>query len=85
MTTHLITIKLDAEQQDALTATVAEINATGGSITAETYLAENGINAVNTRVAHYYQQALTRIGASASPMSYEQRKALIAQIESALP
>ena len=84
MTTHKLTISLDDEQQDALTATVAEINATGGSITAETYLAENGLNAVKARVAHYYNAAMTRLGTAASAMSYDQRKALIAQIESSI-
>lgn len=84
MTTHSIDITLNEEQQDALLATVEEINTNGGSATQESYLAENGINAVNVRVSHYYNAAMNRLGTAAGVLPYDQRKALIAQIESSI-
>lgn len=82
---YTLDITLDDEQNDALLKTVAEINASGGSTTAATLLAENGVNFVNQRVAHYYAAAMQRLGTDAATLSYAARQALIAQVESQLP
>lgn len=82
---YSLTIELTQEQNDALLATAAEMNAAGGSTTPEALLRENGTNFVNQRVQHYYEAAMKRLGTAAAVMPYDQRKALIAQVESQLP
>jgi len=82
---YSLTTELTQEENDALLATAAEMNAAGGSTTPETLLRENGTNFVTERVSHYYASAMKRLGDAAAGMSYDQRKALIAQVESQLP
>ena len=69
------------EQLDALNATAAEINGTGGDTTAQTLLEENGLNFVNARVEHYYQLAVNRVATAWRSKSYTERKATLAQLE----
>lgn len=72
---------LNQEELDALTRTVAEITARGGHTTAEQLLNENGTNYVTARVEHYYQLAVQRMATLWQTKSYEERIALIAQLE----
>lgn len=72
---------LNQEELDALTRTVAEITARGGHTTAEQLLNENGTNYVTARVEHYYQLAVQRVATLWQTKSYEERIALMAQLE----
>lgn len=81
---YSISITLTEEQNDALLATVAEINAKGGNTTAEQLLKENGTNFVGQRVSQYYAAAMERLGDAAAALPYSQRKTLIAEVEAKL-
>jgi hypothetical protein len=75
----IVTIELDAEYQAALNDLIADYRE---PILPQAYLAEVLRGAIRGRVEANYQAALNRIGAAARAMPFENRVALIQQIES---
>jgi hypothetical protein len=74
----IVTIELDAEYQAALNDLIADYPE---PIQPQAYLAEVLRGAIRGRVEANYQAALNRIGAAARAMPFENRVALIQQIE----
>jgi hypothetical protein len=74
-------ITLDTEQQAALEDLRLAFNP---ELTAEEYLTQVLIGAIQGRVEANYKAALDRIGAAAKGLPFESRVALISQIESQL-
>ncbi len=81
-----ITLTLTDEQADALNAKVAERNALKPETpyTAESHLMECVMGLVNGYTSEAYNAAVKRLGDGAAKLPYEQRKALIEQVESSL-
>jgi hypothetical protein len=81
-----LTLNLTDEETDALTLKTAAFNASlQVSFTPTQYLVEEVIgNAVKQMVTEAYNAAVQRLGVTASSLPYEARKALIAQVESAV-
>lgn len=81
-----ITITLTDEQTDALNAKVAERNALKPAkpYTAESHLQECLLGLVNGYTTEAYNAAVRRIGEAAAILPYEQRLALIAQVEGSI-
>jgi hypothetical protein len=81
-----LTLNLTEEETDALTLKTAAFNASlQVSFTPTQYLVEEVIGtAVKQMVTEAYNAAVQRLGVTASSLPYEARKALIAQIESAV-
>jgi hypothetical protein len=76
---------LDAEQLASLQARTNSHNAAvSGSLTPQEYLDRVTVAQVNAWVEADYQAALNRIGTAARDMPFENRVALIQQIESQL-
>jgi len=76
---------LDSEQFAALqTRTNSHNKATQGNLTPQQYLDRVTVAQVDAWVEADYQAALSRIGTAARPKSFEERVALIQQIESQL-
>jgi len=83
-----ITLTLDQEQSDALQERVDLYNAGSGlpAITTDDFLKTVQLQPyIKTLVDQRYAASLTRLGASAASLSYEDRQDLIAQIEAQLP
>lgn len=79
-----ITLNLNEEETDALTAKVAARNANGGNYTIESHLTEVVQGSINSTVKESYESAVRRLGVGAMNLPYADRKALIAQVESQL-
>jgi hypothetical protein len=82
-----IPLTLDAEQSAALDMLVAEYNSGNQSadLSAKEYLALVLTNSINDKVARNFENAVRRLGDAAKALPYEQRLALIAQVESQIP
>jgi hypothetical protein len=84
-----INLTLNDEQTDALASVVANINTKlpedSTPYTPESYFTEVLMGAVNSYAATAYEATVKRIGTAAAALSYTERQALIAQIESQLP
>jgi len=81
-----ITLTLTDEQTDALNAKVAERNALKPAklYTSESHLEECLTGLINSYTTEAYNAAVRRLGDGAAKLQYEQRKALIEQVESSL-
>lgn len=81
-----ITLTLTAEQTDALNAKVAERNVLKpeAEYTPESHLEECVMGLINGYTADAYNAAVKRLGEGAAKLPYEQRQALIEQVESSL-
>jgi hypothetical protein len=81
-----LTLNLTDEETDALAIKTAAFNASlQVSFTPTQYLVEEVIGtAVKQMVTEAYNAAVQRLGVTASSLPYEARKALIAQVESAV-
>lgn len=83
-----IEIKLNEEQTDALNDAMSAANALLGKddepFTAETYLSDRLLKAVNSYVKQAYDISVARLGEAASQLDYQARKALISQIETSI-
>jgi hypothetical protein len=81
-----LTLNLTEEETDALAIKTAAFNASlQVSFTPTQYLIEEVIgSAVKQMVIEAYNAAVQRLGVTASSLPYEARKALIAQVESAV-
>jgi hypothetical protein len=81
-----LTLNLSEEETDALAIKTAAFNASlQVSFTPTQYLTEEVIGtAVKQMVSEAYSAAVQRLGVTASSLPYEARKALIAQVESAV-
>lgn len=83
-----ITLTLNQEQSDALQERVDLYNSGSGlaSIIPSEFLETVQLEPyIKTLVDQRYAASLTRLGTAASALPYDQRQALIAQIESQLP
>ena len=82
----IITLMLTDEQTDALNAKVAERNSLNPATpyTAESHLEECLTGLINGYTAEAYNAAVKRLGEGAARLPYEQRQALIKQVESSL-
>jgi hypothetical protein len=82
----ILTLNLTEEETDALAIKTAAFNASlQVSFTPTQYLVEEVIgSAVKQMVTEAYNAAVQRLGVTASSLPYEARKALIAQVESAV-
>jgi hypothetical protein len=82
----ILTLNLTEEETDALAIKTAAFNASlQVSFTPTQYLTEEVIGtAVKQMVSEAYTAAVQRLGVTASSLPYEARKALIAQVESAV-
>jgi hypothetical protein len=79
------TSSLNTEQLAALQARTSSHNAaSGGSLTAQEYLDRCSLAIVDAWVAADFQAAVARLGQAAASLTYEQRLALIAQVEAQL-
>jgi hypothetical protein len=81
-----ITLNLTEEETDALAIKTAAFNASlQVSLTPEQYLIEEVIaKSIAQMVTEAYNAALQRLGVTAAPLPYAERKALIAQVEAAV-
>lgn len=81
-----LTLNLSDEETDALAIKTAAFNAAlQVSFTPTQYLVDEVIGtAVKQMVSEAYSAAVQRLGVTASSLPYEARKALIAQVESAV-
>jgi hypothetical protein len=80
-----ISITLDTEQTAALDELLADYNATLVTpVTAEDYLQAVLIGAVNDKVAQRFEATASSLVEAARQLSYEDRLALIAQVEAAV-
>lgn len=80
-----ITIEFDLndEQYDAIAAYTSQWNGESGKSTIAERLTEDALAPfVESKVAVAYSDAVNRLGKAASSLPYEERKALIEQIES---
>jgi hypothetical protein len=82
----ILTLNLTDEETDALAIKTAAFNASlQVSFTPTQYLVDEVIGtAVKQMVTEAYNAAVQRLGVTASSLPYEARKALIAQVESAV-
>lgn len=80
-----INLTLDQEQQDVLAAKVAARNAAGSNHTITSHLAEVVAGSIAGDVAEAYTASLQRLGTAAANLPYANRKALIEQVENAIP
>lgn len=82
----IITLMLTNEQTDALNAKVAERNALKPEIdyTPESHIEECVMGLIDGYTAEAYNAAVRRLGDGAAKLSYEQRQALIQQVEESL-
>ncbi len=71
---------LNPEQLAALNAAVEEINAKGGSTTAEKLLEENGTNFVEEQVLRRYNASVVELGELCRSLPYATRQTLIANL-----
>lgn len=84
----MITINIDPneEELDAINGATAAYNATLANdatpLTAEQYVTRVVNTAVQSWTKAAYESAVKRLGAGAAQLSYTDRKALIAQVES---
>lgn len=79
-----ITLTLDAEQSEALAAYVAEWNGEKGTATAVELVRDKAVVPfIQHLVDAAYTKAVQRLGEQAKKLPYEQRKALIQQVEAA--
>ena len=84
----LISLTLNQEQSDALQERVDLYNTNSGlpAITPDEFLETVQLEPyIQTLVDQRYASSLTRLGTAAAALPYEERQALIAQIESQLP
>ena len=80
-----LTLELDKEQQDALTAYTAEWNGPNGTATIEDRIIADAIMPfVKGKVDAAYALSVSRIGDAAKNLSYDARLALIAQVETSI-
>lgn len=80
-----IEFNLSEEQYDAMAAYTEQWNGESGQSTIAERLAEDAVAPfVASKVAVAYSDAVNRLGEAASSLPYEERKALIEQIESQL-
>jgi len=81
-----ITLNLTQEESNALAARVAERNALNPAVpyTPESHLAECVMGLINGYTKEAYDNAVKRIGDAAAALPYEQRLALIAQVEGSI-
>jgi len=81
-----ITLNLTQEESDALAAKVSERNALNPEVpyTPESHLTECVMGLINGYTTESYNAAVRRIGEAAAVLPYEQRLALIAQVEGSL-
>jgi len=81
-----LTITLTDEQTDALNAKVAERNALKPTVpyTPESHLEECVMGLIKGYTTESYNTAVRRIGEAAAILPYEQRLALIAQVEGSI-
>lgn len=78
--------QLNAEQEAALQALTDRHNASAGtSLSPNEYLDLVILGVINAEVDAAFARAVTRLSAAAATLSYEQRLALIAQVESSMP
>ena len=82
----ILELNLTAEETDALAIKTAAFNASlQVNFTPTQYLVEEIIGtAIKSMVAEAYNAAVQRLGVTASNLPYASRKALIAQVESAV-
>lgn len=82
----IITLTLTDEQTDASSAKVAERNALNPATpyTAESHLQECVMGLIDGYTAEAYNAAVKRLGEAAAKMPYEERQALIKQVEESL-
>lgn len=85
----ILNLTLNQEQLDALATATATANVSLAEgvtpYTAESYLTHVTMKAIDSYVATAYVIAVQRIGTAASGLPYDERQALIAQIEAQLP
>jgi hypothetical protein len=75
-------LTLDTEYQNALNGMLARYNESASTaLTEAEYLAAILYGAIGAEVKTLFDAEVARIGASAASLSYEERQALIAQIE----
>lgn len=81
-----ITLNLTKEESDALAAKVSERNALNQEVqyTPESHLTECVMGLINGYTTESYNAAVKRIGDAAAALPYEQRLALIAQVEGSI-
>ena len=82
VTTLTITLQLNQEQLDALTAYTTEWNGQNGTATIQDRLIADAINPfIKAKVDAAYDNAIKRLGDAAKGLTYEQRLALIQQLQ----
>ena len=81
-----LTLNLTKEESDALAARVAERNALKPAVpyTPESHLEECVMGLIKGYTKEAYDNAVRRLGDGAAKLPYDQRKALIEQVESSL-
>lgn len=81
-----IALTLTDEQTDALSAKVAERNALNPATpyTAESHIEECVMGLIDGYTAEAYNAAVKRLGDGAAKLPYEERQALIQQVEASL-
>lgn len=80
--TITLTLQLTQEQVDALTAYTVEWNGTNGTSTVQERLIADVLTPfIKTKTDAAYEFAVKRLGEAAKGLSYEQRTALIQQVQ----